>query len=439
MLRNLAVVLRGTIIAQALGIAILPLLTRLFLPEAFGHYQVFQSILVVLVITASFRFELLILRVKEEEVARTVRISFLLSVLLTCALTALILSLLAAGWPPQLLSLPFTPLLFPLGLLVAGLTQTYSYKLTRDQNYRQVVRTKLVQVVAYAGVALTIGALRPTLDGIIIADICGRLASAAYVYALSRRANVKLFDFPSFAETRDFIVANRSLPMLSLPGAFLNSLGAAITPIMIYGHFSPGVSGQFGLVERSLSLPLAMVVMAISQVYMGQMSALLRAADPAAVRHFDRVVLGTAALAVLPAVLLFPFLPVLFETVFGGQWRMAGQFAQLLLPAYAFSLIFGSINQTLIAMGRYGYQLLWDCAWPLLIGLLWFFVVQFGLGPSTAVAMHSAAVSVLGVSFLLLARWLISRFFRDTALSPAPAGTNGGGLEPHRIDGSGVA
>jgi O-antigen/teichoic acid export membrane protein len=329
--------------------------------------------------------------------------------------------------------LPFTPLLFPLGLLIAGLTQTYSYKLTRDQDYRQVVRTKLVQVGAYAVVALTIGALRPTLDGIIIADMCGRLASAGYVYALSRRANVRLFDFPSLGETRDFIVANRSLPMLSLPGAFLNSLGAAITPIMIYGHFSPAVSGQFGLVERSLSLPLAMVVMAISQVYVGQMSALLRSADPAAIRHFDRVVLGTAALALLPAMLLFPFLPPLFETAFGQQWRMAGQFAQTLLPAYVVSLIFGSINQTLVAMGRYGYQLLWDCAWPLLIGLVWFSVIKFGLGPSTAVAMHSAAVSALGVSFLLLARWLISRFFRGASHSPVPVGASGDALDPHRM------
>ena len=45
MLKNTLTVLRGTVVAQAIGFMALPILTRLFTPEAFGQLQLYQSAL----------------------------------------------------------------------------------------------------------------------------------------------------------------------------------------------------------------------------------------------------------------------------------------------------------------------------------------------------------------------------------------------------------
>lgn len=420
MLRPLYTVLSGTVLAQLIGVLALPLLTRLFAPEAFGHYQVYQSILNTLVVVAALRLELLLLRVPQDEVARTVQVAVLTTLMLTVVVTGLATLSMLTAWPPALAEVPFPLLLIPLGLLVAGVTQSYSYLLTREHRFPQIVRLKLIQTCAYAATAIAIGLARPTLDGIIMADICGRLSSFAYVYVQSRRDAIALFGFRHWGEAFRYGWANRQVSLLSTPGAFLNSAGAAITPIMMYGHFSPAVSGQYGLVERAASLPLAMIVMSVSQVYVGQLSKFLREHDRAAIGYVNRVSLGTAALAAGGGLALIFFLPALFALVFGTEWRAAGQFGQILLPAYCIQLVAGSLNQSLVAMGCYKYQLMWDAAWPTLIGGAWVLTVTLGLSPKWAVGLHGLAVGLLGLGFILLVHHLIRRYFADPSSPQTP-------------------
>ncbi len=57
MFRNILTVLSGSVVAQLIAIAALPILTRLYDAQAFGRYQIYISILNVAVMFVAFRYE----------------------------------------------------------------------------------------------------------------------------------------------------------------------------------------------------------------------------------------------------------------------------------------------------------------------------------------------------------------------------------------------
>ena len=69
---NVSVLLTGTSLAQALPIAITPILTRLYTPSDFGVFGIYLSALVILGTIATGKFELAIMLPEKDEAAETI-------------------------------------------------------------------------------------------------------------------------------------------------------------------------------------------------------------------------------------------------------------------------------------------------------------------------------------------------------------------------------
>ena len=68
-IKNVAKLTAGTTVSQILNIALMPIITRMFLPEAFGDLAVFTSITIMLGSIITLRYELAIVLPKEESKA----------------------------------------------------------------------------------------------------------------------------------------------------------------------------------------------------------------------------------------------------------------------------------------------------------------------------------------------------------------------------------
>ena len=64
--KNIATLVTGTMIAQAIPIAISPILTRLYTPAEFGSFALYMSIVSILVVIATARYELAIVLPKKK-------------------------------------------------------------------------------------------------------------------------------------------------------------------------------------------------------------------------------------------------------------------------------------------------------------------------------------------------------------------------------------
>ena len=82
--RNVFALMTGTTIAQAIPIAISPILTRIYTPEDFGVFALYMAIASILSVIATGRYELAIMLPKKDEdainiAALSIIISFFVS------------------------------------------------------------------------------------------------------------------------------------------------------------------------------------------------------------------------------------------------------------------------------------------------------------------------------------------------------------------------
>ncbi|MBX9860460.1 MAG: hypothetical protein K2Y20_12855 [Sphingomonas sp.] len=414
----MAVIMRGTLPAQAIGVLILPILARNYDPIAFGHFQLFQSIVNFLLFGASLRLELLILRADDDELEPLLRACLTLNL----AFAAIVAAGFAVVQLTQVAAIPFPLILPSLAVAFAGIVQSQSYLLLREERFATLGTLKLKQSVAYATVALALAFVWPTLDGIIIADVVGRAATFAALWRHQIACGHARFVRPaSIGNTWKFLVAHRAQPIIALPGVVMNATAAALMPINFFAAYGASVAGQFALVERGLGLPVAMVVFAMLQVYSSRLSALHRARDAGLARFTRRTVTITAAIALVPAVIAWWILPSLFVFVFGPAWAMAGKMAQIMVPAYWLTFAGGSINMTFMTLGHNRLQTGWEFGYLVCMSAVWVAAAVLHLDALGTITAFSIALSLSHVSFIVLALWSTHRMARHNSEMALPA------------------
>lgn len=402
MFRSVAVVMRGTVIAQIIGATILPLLSRRFAAEAFGHFQVFQYSLSLLLVIATLRYEIALLR------ARTAEDFSALLILCFCINVGLgglmiLLWLIHGIGHDATASFGFSPAFLIVGFVIGGFVQFLGYAMVRDEAFSEQSNAKVVQALANAGSATGIALVGPIGSGIIIADVVGRIAAAAMMLVSSARRLRSTLIWPSRGAVGRVARLYSEYPLIATPGGLINMAGSALTPLLLYSSFDAATSGQFGLVERSMALPIGLLVASLSQVYMGALATDIRERPAAAMARYLRLIGLLTIVSVPPAVVFVMFSTDIFHIVFGPGWEQASVFAEIMAPAYCMAIIMGSINMTLIVIGRQRLQIAWEIGRLAAMATLWTQGPRLGWSAETMVLGHSVVLTLFSVIMIVLA------------------------------------
>ena len=161
MLKNTLTVLRGSVTAQAIGFLALPVLTRLFSPEAFGQFQLYQSALLLLLVTAAMRYEVALLQAGEGEELHSLVLLCVLINVGTAGLAAIVCWIVASV--DGMVAADTRPLLWfmPLGVLLGGMLQTLGYLTLRGHAFSLGATAKTAQAGGYAVAGVGIGTFAP--------------------------------------------------------------------------------------------------------------------------------------------------------------------------------------------------------------------------------------------------------------------------------------
>ncbi|HEY6564104.1 MAG TPA: hypothetical protein VIY86_06380, partial [Pirellulaceae bacterium] len=115
--RNVLTIFQGSVVAQAIGVLVLPILSRLYDAEALGLYQVYTTIVAFILVSSFWRYEIAILNAEsDEELFHLVRLSVGINLLMAgvLSLACLGVGVYAPTWPPPGFSLWILPLAFVL-------------------------------------------------------------------------------------------------------------------------------------------------------------------------------------------------------------------------------------------------------------------------------------------------------------------------------------
>ena len=139
----------GTAIAQAIPIALSPILTRLYRPEDFGVLALYMAICGVISTVATARYELAIMLPEDEESAINIVALSIVVAVITSILTLTVVTLFNAPITRLLGNTEISRWLYfiPLSILLTGVYQSLNYWANRKNQYRWMANTRVVQSV----------------------------------------------------------------------------------------------------------------------------------------------------------------------------------------------------------------------------------------------------------------------------------------------------
>ena len=341
--RNVGKLLSANVFAQALGLLVYPILTRLYSPEDFGLLNLFTSIAGVLVILSTLEwYNAIVLPKREEEARAVVHLSFgALS-----ALTLLIIFTLPLSTPiASLFKAPDLALyywLLPLYVFLMGLWNILNYWYIRHKQYGRISGYQISQSLFSAGYKTGFAWL-PFPGGLMYAAVLSPLCSMLISLKLTGRKMLTALSFIDKAECRRAVAKYANFPKYSTPRALLNNLSGNLPIIMLSPIFGLTEIGYIGMALTLALLPIQIIVRSIHQVFYQQITE--RVNNKQKIYSFLLKFIYSATLIIIPLfVVLYIILPWLTSVLLGDSWCKSGEYIRIFLPWIIMIILTTSIN-----------------------------------------------------------------------------------------------
>lgn len=399
--RNIAVLAAGTVLGQGLIILSSPALARIYHPEDFGVFSIYNSILFIGLAVANLRFDMAIpVSKSKEEAFILLGISIIACITISC-LIIIILEALTPVLPTlitQNSAFEYRWIIAP-ALLFSGMYQALTSLLLREKNYSVIARTKPQQGIAQVGIQLIFPFYGATgAWGLLIGDALGR-----NVGSLSLIRNIKWNGFIEAWRNTNIpkvLISYKAFPGILLIAALINVVSQQLLPIFFPIIFGMIPAGYFFLAQRSLSIPAQLLVSSTSQVMF---------AEIASSQESDRRihVLKAAEFLFLLSLPIYGgaciLSPSCFPLLFGPQWTTAGIYASLIAPTIAIWMVASSLSSLLVI----GQRFLESLAFTMLDLTTKIFALAVGYhynSPLLAIFLYALSGTIL--SFISIKRFI---------------------------------
>ncbi len=351
--RHVSVLAGGTAMAQAIGVLVLPLITRLYTPADFSVLAVYSSILVIVAGVACLRLDSAIpLPARDEDAAN------LLAVALVCctmmAGLAAIAIWVAAEQIMKAVGQPgLQPYLWmiPLAIWLAGAYSAVQFWATRKKRFSAIAKTRVTQTASSALAQLGFGlwgVLGPF--GLLLGQL---LSSGAGVFGLGRaawREDRQALRQVAWADMRRVFRAHDRFPKYSTFETLANNAGIQFPIILIAAVALGSEAGFLFLAMRTMAIPMGLIGGAVSQVFLSRASDELRAAH---LGSFTQNIFNSLVRAgVGPLIFTGITVPVLFPLIFGSQWQRAGELVAWMTPWFILQFLSSPVSMVMHVTGH---------------------------------------------------------------------------------------
>lgn len=397
---NVIKLMTGAVIAQSIGILIMPILTRLYTPEGFGILALYVSIVTILGTVACGRYELAIMLPKADQDASSL---FWLSTAIT--LTISIMAFLAVVFMGKAVGywlkapgiIPFLWLV-PFSVLGIGSYLSLNYWSSRKKMFGRLSVSRVIQSSSNQGTKLaasviTSGNAGGLVAGKVLSDIVTSMVLSFQVFRDDMQILKQGLNWEGIKEAAR---RYRKFPLFDSWSALLNVVSRNLPPFLLAFFFNPAVVGFFAVGHRMLSLPMSILGQSVSQVYFQKASEAKRKGNLAQVTK--AVFRWLVVLGLFPILALMIAGPELFSVIFGHQWREAGVYVSVLSPWFFFSFVSSPLSNIFRVLEKQQDLLLFNTTLFILT------LVALVIGGMTGDALY--AILLLGVTGSALYLWL---------------------------------
>ncbi len=332
LVKNSAKLLSANVVAQAIGLLVYPILTRLYSPEDFGLLSLFLSIGGVLALLATAEYQYAIMLPKEEKQGIA---CVHIGIFTTLCLTALCTLTIPFSTPiANLFSAPNLAKwwwLMPIFVLVTALWTLLNYWYTRQKCFGQISAYQVTQSSLNALSKIGFGALGATSFGLIVSSIIAPFVALVANISINFKQQIRRLLHFDRAACREAAKEYANFPKFSLPRALVNNLSSGLPALLLTPFFGLTNLGFWGMGITLAFRPLNMISQSLYQVLFEKVTKQVNSNElvlPLLRRIYLPLLIGFIPLMGL----LYIIMPQLVTWLLGAKWLMTATCIRYMLP-----------------------------------------------------------------------------------------------------------
>jgi O-antigen/teichoic acid export membrane protein len=392
----------GVVVSQGLAILSMPLLTRLYDASEFGVLTIYSSIVGILSLAVSLRYELAIPVPKlRSDAVRLLRLALVATALLTTVFSVLIWAL-----STQVLALfgptasATTLAILPVGILALSVYQVLNYWALRERAYAVVAQTRIAQGLSRLLLQVGGSFVVPGATPLLLGDVAGQAAGTARLAKLLRSKDVvRLLRWRSHELLED-ARRYKAFALYSLPSNLISIGVHQVMPLVLAAAFGAAPAGLFGLAYRVAMVPINLLNGTVSPAFYAEGMRARHEEEGNLEELFESTLRKLALAGAIPAVILMLGAPSLFGFVFGSEWVPAGEMVRVLTPMMYMQALVSPLSQSLLIVERQRLNLTLDIARAIVLGAGLSLGPMFNLSALATVSLFSGLMTTLYVIYL---------------------------------------
>ena len=342
--RNVGKLLSANVFAQALGLLVYPILTRMYSPEDFGLLNWFISIGGVFALLGTLDYFNAIVLPKTDQEARGIVHVSLMSIVIVTFLLLLTIPF-AAPISTLLKSPRLTPYywLLPVYVFLVSLWNVLNYWYIRHKEYGRISGYQMSQSLFSSGYKISFGAIGWLQGGLLLSTVLAPFCSLLVSICLSMRKHFRFLMTWDGEACRNAAIKYINFPKYSAPRSLLNYISGNLPTLMLTPVFGLTELGYVGMAFTLAFYPVRIIVQSVYQVFYQQVTEMVNR-QQTIFGLLVRYVGWTMAVSAPLLIILYAILPWLTAWLLGDSWRITGDYIRLLLPWIIMVFLNTSIN-----------------------------------------------------------------------------------------------
>lgn len=338
-IRNVFIMATGTAGAQAVTMALSPIITRLYGPEAFGILGTFSALIQIIIPIAALTYPIAIVLPKSDENAKkliklSLYITFFISFITALSLLIFNTSIVKVFQIEEIA--PFLYLI-PLVIIFAGIMQVTEQWLIRTNQFSINAKASFLQSVVTNGSKAGIGLIYPSPSVLVIIQTIGNGVKALIMvmFARNKKYNKNTYVDEKILSLKELAKKYIDFPLYRSPEVFLSSITQNLPVLLLTSLFGPASAGFYSIGRTVLGLPSRLIGQSIGDVFYPRISEAANNGENLN-KLIKKATIVLAVIGIIPFGIVILFGPFLFEFVFGKGWNVAGEYARwIALSSYS--------------------------------------------------------------------------------------------------------
>lgn len=399
LVKNIIIVASGTLGAQAIGMAFIPFITRIYGPEVYGTFGIFISLTAVITMLTTLAYPVAIVLPESDSVAKSIIKLSLIIATITSLMVALVIWV-AGGW--VLLKLGAINLMgflffIPLVMFLTACQDITQQWLIRKKYFKGIAKISIIHSLinygsqAAAGVYAPLGFVLVTIHTLSIA-VRGFLAA----YMGKNLADIKTTEDSELKSLKKIAYKYKDFPLYRAPQMVLYAASQSV-PVMILAFFFGAASvGFYTLTRTVLNLPINLLGSSVQSVFYPNFNEAFlqgREIKPMLIT----TIVSLACIGFPPFIIIITLGPYLFDNIFGSDWHQAGKYSQWISVWMFFYLLERPVVSAVPVFGLQRWFLFFEILsliFRVLTLYLSFYFLKDDVSVIAALSMISACLSI---------------------------------------------